>query len=217
MSLWAIIPVKPLNRAKSRLSSVLSPTQRAQLAETMMRRMLTVLVDTPRITGTIVISRDSKALSIARELGAKTVQENGQSELNPALARATEVVRAWGGHAVLILPADLPFITSEDITNIIELGEYTLTVVIATDANQDGTNALLVRPAGLMTYAYGSGSYHRHLTIAKYAGAEIKTYQSDTISLDIDTPADLVEYNRRVTAQSIQDLDVFTLDELVEE
>ncbi|MEL6527303.1 MAG: hypothetical protein AAFQ07_16490 [Chloroflexota bacterium] len=36
MSLWAIIPVKPLKRAKSRLADVLSQAQREQLAEIML-------------------------------------------------------------------------------------------------------------------------------------------------------------------------------------
>jgi guanylyl transferase CofC like protein len=34
MSLWAIIPIKPLNRAKTRLSEVLSPEQRYEFAAT---------------------------------------------------------------------------------------------------------------------------------------------------------------------------------------
>ncbi|MGJ3238199.1 MAG: 2-phospho-L-lactate guanylyltransferase [Anaerolineae bacterium] len=198
MSLWAIIPVKPLNRAKSRLSDVLSPEHRAQFAEMMFRRMLRVLGDVPQITGTLVISRDTRALSIARDLGAKTVQEGNPSDLNPALTRATEIVRLWRGNAVLILPADLPFITKEDIIAIAELGMYGDCVVIATDQQQDGTNALLMRPIGLIPYRYGERSYERHSAAAHEAGVDIKIYASETIALDIDTPADLEKFNQRL-------------------
>ena len=45
MSLWAIIPVKPLQHAKSRLSPVLSPEQRFDLAQAMLRHVLTVTDD----------------------------------------------------------------------------------------------------------------------------------------------------------------------------
>jgi len=212
MSLWAIIPVKPLNRAKSRLSEVLSPQQRSDFAEMMFRRMLRVLGDVPQVTGTLVISRDSKALSIARDFGAKTVQEGSPSDLNPALTRATEVVRLWRGNAVLILPADLPFITKDDVTNIAELGKYGETVVLATDYQQDGTNAMLVRPPGLIPYKYGEKSFDRHRVAAKLAGADVKIYESDTVSLDIDVPDDLEKFNNMVVDKHFEYLMPFLPD-----
>jgi len=198
MSLWAIIPVKPLNRAKSRLAEVLSPEKRFDFAVMLLRRTLTTLAQVPQITGTLVVSRDPKALAIARELGAKTVQEGGPGELNMALTRATEVVRIWHGTAVLILPADLPFIRVEDISAIAELGRQGKTVVIATDHEEDGTNALLVRPAGMIPYTYGVKSYEYHSIAAKLADAELKIYESENVKLDIDVPEDLDEYNRLV-------------------
>lgn len=213
MSLWVIIPVKPLNRAKSRLSDVLSPDLRAQFAEMMLRRMLNMLSDVPQIAGTIVISRDSRALSIARDLGAKTVKEGNPSDLNPALTRATEVVRTmWHGTAVLILPADLPFVTGDDITAIAELGKYGSTVVLATDYDKDGTNAMLIRPPGLIPYGYGVESFERHAVAAKLAGAELKIYESDTIALDVDIPSDLEQFNRRLNDNQFEYLVPFLPD-----
>lgn len=212
MSLWAIIPVKPLKRAKSRLAEVLSQAQREQLAEMMLRRMLTVLGNVPSITGTLVISRDTRALAIARDLGAKTVQERAPSDLNPALTRASEVVRVWGGNAVLILPADLPFITEEDIQQMSDLCRIGPKVVIATDKHEDGTNALLMRPPGLMPVMFGEQSYKRHVIAAKLAGARIETYASETIELDIDVPADLEIYNKRLQDKHIDILTPFSPD-----
>lgn len=200
MSLWIIIPVKPLNRAKSRLADVLSADQRAAFAETMLRRVLSVAQEAARVAGTLVISRDTKALSIARDAGAKTIQESSASDLNPALVRATEVVRAWGGSSVLILPADLPFVSVEDIEKMMELGVEDLspTMVISTDKEFDGTNAMYVRPPGVVPYSYGIGSYDRHVAVAKQKNMLVKLYQSDNLYLDIDVPADLARYNQRV-------------------
>ncbi|MEL6404574.1 MAG: 2-phospho-L-lactate guanylyltransferase [Chloroflexota bacterium] len=212
MSLWAIIPVKPLKRAKSRLADVLSQAQREQLAEMMLRRMLSVLKNAPSITGTLVISRDTRALSIARDLGAKTVQERAPSDLNPALTRATEVVRAWGGDAVLILPADLPFITEIDIQKMADLCHFGPKVIIASDKDAEGTNALLMRPAGLMPVMFGEQSYERHVVAAKLAGADVETYASETIELDIDVPADLAIYNARLQETHIDLLTPFLPD-----
>ncbi|MEP7293965.1 MAG: hypothetical protein ABI835_19415, partial [Chloroflexota bacterium] len=90
MSIWAIIPVKPLSRGKSRLSDVLSPEERQQLSERLFRHVLTAVNDTPQVAGTLVISRDPRALAIARDMSAHTVQESGAPELNNALMRATQ-------------------------------------------------------------------------------------------------------------------------------
>lgn len=198
MSVWVLVPSKPLLHAKSRLSQVLTSEQRAKLAETMFRRTLKVVIDVPQVSGVLVISRDSYVLSIARELGAKTVQESGSPELNSALMRATRVLSSWRAEAVLILPADLPLIDAEDIRTIIQKGHKQNSIVIATDRNEDGTNALFVRPPGLFSYAYGKDSFSRHIQLAKLAGADVTVYESERMILDIDTPEDLLRYQKYV-------------------
>lgn len=200
MSLWAIIPVKPLNRAKSRLADVLSPDQRNDLAERMFRQVLSIVVHAPQITGTLVISRDPKALAIARDYGAKTIQESNPSDLNPALHRATEVARAWRADAIFILPADLPFVAQEDLAEMIHLGQRDMSIVIASDHQRDGTNAMLIRPPGLIDYSYGPGSFDCHVLAAQQAGAQVYYYDSGRLMLDIDEAKDLEEYNQRVDA-----------------
>lgn len=196
MSVWVIIPVKPLSRAKSRLASALSPEERQQLSEQWYRRVLSAVAATPQVAGTLVISRDTHALAIARDVGAHTVQESGAPELNNALMRATQVVGGWRGAAVLILPADLPLIAPEDVSGMIELGTEPNTVVIATDGQGDGTNALMTRPPGIIPYAYGPGSYQRHIALANEAGANVRLFQSERLALDIDVPADLEAFYR---------------------
>lgn len=193
MSLWAIIPVKPLKNAKSRLAPVLAPDQRFQLAQAMFRHVLSVTTTIQQVTSVLVVSRDTKALAIAREMGAKTLQEGAMSNLNPALLRATMVVKSWRADSVLVLPADLPFINAEDLRDMIQLASDR-SVVIATDRNRDGTNALLVRPPGAIEYDYGGGSFERHIRMARAAGLQIREFQSDRLTLDIDVPDDLREY-----------------------
>ena len=92
MNVWAVVPVKPLNRAKSRLAAALSAEMREQLAVKMLHHTVKCLVDCSAVSGILVISRDTRALVIAREYGAKTVQESGAPELNPALERASQVI-----------------------------------------------------------------------------------------------------------------------------
>lgn len=196
MSVWAIIPVKPLARAKSRLAPVLSAEERLHLAENLLLHVIAAARSVPEIAGTLVISRDTRALAIARDAGAHTVQESGTPELNNALMRATSVVRGWRSAAVLILPADLPLVNADDLRGVLDLGQEDNSVVIATDGREDGTNAMLIRPPGLIPYAYGVGSYHRHLAMAREAGAHVQVYRSESLALDIDLPIDLDTYYR---------------------
>ena len=67
MNIWAIIPVKPFNRAKSRLAQVLTAEQRAMLSEKMFLHSLDLLSNNDHISGVLVISRDTKALGLAHD------------------------------------------------------------------------------------------------------------------------------------------------------
>jgi 2-phospho-L-lactate guanylyltransferase len=196
MKIWAIVPVKPFVRAKSRLSAVLAAPQREALAERMFRHGLHVLSQVRQIAGVMVVSRDSRALALARDYGAHTIQESGAPELNDALRRASEFVRLQGADGVLVIPADLPLYTVEDVEQIVHMGRYNTTVVLVPDRNENGTNALLVTPPGFIPFSFGPGSFRRHMDYANKAGATVKIYHSERIGLDIDTPDDLDVYFR---------------------
>jgi 2-phospho-L-lactate guanylyltransferase len=162
----------------------------------MFRHGLEVLTTTRQISGVLVVSRDTKALAMAREYGVNTVQESGTPELNVALLRTSEHVRRLGAEGVLVVPSDLPLYTSADIEQVLHLGRYHMTVVIAPDRTDNGTNALLVTPPGLIPYSFGPGSFRRHVELAEQAGASVKVLRSERLGLDLDTPADLELYNR---------------------
>ena len=122
MTLWAIVPVKPLRHGKSRLSEVLTPDERTDLNRRLLAHTLDTLTAIPEIEHVLVVSRDQSALALAREYGARTVQENGAPQLNVALTRATIVARNYATRGVLIVPADLPLITPEDVRLMLDRG-----------------------------------------------------------------------------------------------
>ena len=96
MTIWAIVPVKPLLIGKSRLGSVLSGEERARLNRMLLERTLGVLKDTPSIDGSLVVSRDPEVLAIAREFGSRTVLEHGQTQTDLNLALITGDSRRKG-------------------------------------------------------------------------------------------------------------------------
>lgn len=191
MTTWAIVPVKPLRRSKSRLAGVLSDEQRARLSQDMLLHTIKVLSETASIERVLVVSRDPKALALAREHGARTVLERGTPDLNQALVRATVVARGYGVSAVLILPADLPLIQVADVERLVSLAHDPPVVVVAPDRHDEGTNALLTAPPGLIEYEFGPQSFAHHQERARLAGARVEVCEIDSFGLDVDMPEDL--------------------------
>jgi 2-phospho-L-lactate guanylyltransferase len=191
MALWAIVPVKPLRRGKSRLADVLSADERADLNQYLLERTIRTLSEVKDIESILVVSRDTEALAIARELGARTVQENGSPDLNIALTRATEVAKSYETRGVLIIPADLPRLAVEDINQILKHRDHPPVVVVAPDREQEGTNALFICPAGMINYDYGEGSFKKHCQQARKAGAALEIINLPSLALDLDEPDDL--------------------------
>lgn len=191
MTIWAIVPVKPLRRAKSRLSPVLSDEERAELSQRLLLQTLDVLKTVPNVEHTLVVSRDPKALALARDHDARTVMERGTPELNRALVRATVVAKGYGVSGVLILPADLPLISALDIERLIAQAVDPPVVVVAPDRHGTGTNALLSAPPGLIEYDFGPDSLLRHKERAEKAGARLEVCHLPSFELDVDNPEDL--------------------------
>lgn len=191
MTTWVIVPVKPLRLGKSRLSSVLSDDERAVLNRMFLEQTLDILRTTPAVGQTLVVSRDPAALAIAREFGARTVLEDGTPNLNGALNRATMLIKKYAPRGVLVLPADLPLLTHNDLNQLFERVCDAPCVVIAPDRHELGTNALLMSPGGLIPYDFGVGSFARHCESAQKAGAKLEIVRNTHIELDLDTPDDL--------------------------
>ena len=122
---------------------------------------------------------------------ARAVREDGQPELNTALKRATVIAQVYATRGVLILPADLPLISREDVLTLIDHAADPPVVVIAPDRHNTGTNALLISPAGLIEYDFGENSFQRHCQRVEATGARLEIVNIPTLGLDLDLPEDL--------------------------
>lgn len=209
MILWAIIPVKPFRYSKSRLAHLLSMDERADLTENILKRTLKTVDQVPAITRTLVVSRDPAALKVARQYGASTYGETDKQDLNMALTRAAHIAVAQKADGVLILPADLPLLISKDIEKLIEaaapemqlgnngFASHQRFMVICTDQNQDGTNALLISPPTGFNFQYGPGSFQKHISEAQLLGMKSSVISRPSIEFDLDTEADWRAYKAR--------------------
>lgn len=190
MSLWAIVPVKPLRRGKSRLTSILTEEDRFRLNHQLFIHTIDVLLQVDAISDILIVSRDSNVLTEARNKGVRTVTENGTPELNNALRRASLFSNVFSNEGVLIVPADLPMLTPQDVTDFLAQRTQPPMMVISPDRQRQGTNMLMIDPADLITFSFGIDSFNRHCDLARHSGAEVIVYENERIALDLDVPED---------------------------
>jgi 2-phospho-L-lactate guanylyltransferase len=163
----------------------------------------------PAIQRTLVVSRDPGVLKVARQHNAMTYEESEKQDLNMALMRAAHISAAQQASCALILPADLPFLTAEDIDLVLETAQpehcnggngYLARrrgMAICSDSVGDGTNALLVCPPTGFNFQYGPGSLQRHLDEAERLGMPQCMVDTPGIRFDLDTEQDYEVYLAR--------------------
>lgn len=192
---WALVPIRGLESAKTRLGEDLDPEERLYLVTALLRRTLVATRDARRIAGTIVVTMDPDAAGIAQELRAIGLVERAPG-LNEAIAAARSVAVARGATAILVLPADLPSVTPAAIDDVlVAAGSGAVwgpLVAIVPDRHGLGTNALLVSPPGAIEPAFGEDSRRTHARRAAAAGARFLELEGP-LALDLDTPADLAD------------------------
>jgi len=191
-----VIPIRSLSDGKTRLSPVLDPAARAALTREMLERVVRASLETRSQADVIVISPDPDALADVGRIAPSirlVLQDPGRPGLVPALDQAAQFARELGVSTVLILPADLPLVSSRDIDNLLRRDAP---VVIAPDRHRMGTNALMVRLDAFgepFVFQFGEGSFAKHQDEAARLGADAVTASSIGTSFDLDTPEDLAQ------------------------
>ncbi|MGB2694587.1 MAG: 2-phospho-L-lactate guanylyltransferase [Dehalococcoidia bacterium] len=180
----ALIPVKDLSEAKARLASVLDAAGRRELALAMFRDVLAAARACSAFDGVAVVTRDEEALAIAEAAGVEGLAEAGS--LNEALTSASEAVAQRGAERIVVLAADLPFVTADEIT-VVAKGSADVVVAAAKDG---GTNALALAP-GAIAFRFGRESAGKHIDAARKAKLQAVRIESPCLAFDVDTPEDL--------------------------
>jgi 2-phospho-L-lactate guanylyltransferase len=196
--LWAVVPIKALDQAKSRLAPVMGPADRRALVLEMLRHTLSVLRISDGLRGIVVISPDPEVGEVAVVQGADFLPESGGGGLNGALAQASASLPAGRGQGMLVIPGDLPHLRLSSIRELVSLA-VPCGVVIAPDRRERGTNALLVAPPDLIPFCFGPDSFRLHLAAAAAAGVTPIVVRSPDLAMDVDVPEDLSlvpEYER---------------------
>jgi 2-phospho-L-lactate/phosphoenolpyruvate guanylyltransferase len=188
---YAIVPVKALAQAKRRLAPVLPDVARRRLVLTMLEDVLAAVARTEGIACTVVVTPDASAASLAASRGATTVPEPGAGELNAAVESAIAFALSRRAGQVLVLPADIPLVTPDELTSLIGSRRSRPGVTLAPSHDSNGTNALLLAPPNAIAPCYGPGSYLQHMSQAMARHIDVNVLHLAGIARDIDEPGDL--------------------------
>jgi len=197
MKTVALVPVKEMSQAKSRLDALLNPQEKAALSRAMLMDVLDVLRRTRGLDKVVVVTRDATAQGIAEDRGIPVISEppDVMGE-GPAVDYAAELIFREGGQAVLVIPADLPSATASDLEAVLATLEDSPFVAMV-PAKDGGTNALLKAPPFVIPSRFGLNSLQLHIEEAKRRGVPYKVLRLPSLALDIDVPADLAVLMQR--------------------
>ncbi len=188
-SVVAVVPMKPLHLAKTRLAGVLNSSQRASLAMRMFAKVVTAALES-ELAEVWVIGGDFHVSERSLYPAVRWLDDPGLG-LNEALSEAMKIGDAVG-YASLYLPADLPFLRSNDIAAILSVSDGGSRLTLAPAQQDGGTNAMLVPALSGFRPFLGNDSFRRHVGSARGLGLPYVACHSPGFALDLDTPSDLM-------------------------
>lgn len=207
--LLVAIPMKSPGAAKTRLSPVLAPDQRAQLALFLFNQTVQRLRDVSAAAGPIDIAVVTSGRWIADwaaraqlpviadpDSGSDSGPDSGlDSGPHSGLSAAAAAAKLWatqqGYDALCLLPGDLADPRPRDLTALLTQALDPGRILLC-PALDFGTNALVMPLPSGMRFAYGPHSFYRHCRRARDAGLSPTVLPFDSLRRDVDRAADLV-------------------------
>ena len=186
-----IIPVKGTN-PKARLSSLFGPRERKQLQVAMLEDTLHAVADAKKNVQTYVVSSDPEIAKFAERFGVGSIKQERDAGVNEAVEDAIKRLGSYDGW--MIMPADLPLITSNDIKTVFTLHRMGSSIIVSPSEDYSGTNLLLMTKKTRIALHYDDDSFNKHVRDATASGARAAVYYSENVAFDIDHAGDVHRY-----------------------
>jgi 2-phospho-L-lactate guanylyltransferase len=183
-----VLPLRSFSLGKARLTGVLDDDDRIALARSMAERVVLAAGGEPLV----VVSSAPEVAGWAAAHDLERVDDPGS--LDGAATVGREWVRERGLARVVVVHGDLPLAST--LSGVAEGGRAP-TMVIVPDRTEDGTPVLSLPVDAEFVFAYGPGSYHRHLAEAARCGLEVRVDLTPELRFDVDVAADVEELTAR--------------------
>jgi 2-phospho-L-lactate guanylyltransferase len=180
----AIVPVKPLGLAKSRLTLPTGP--RRDLALAFALDTISALKSSPVVAAVLVVTSDPVVAEHVRRLRVRLVRDDAGG-LDHAVREGARVARSRRPDAgVAVVPADLPCLRATDVTDVLGQAASDHGAFVP-DRAGTGTTLVVHPPGSQAVTRYGPGSAARHaaLGLEQLRGAPVRARH------DVDTVEDL--------------------------
>ena len=113
--------------------------------------------------------------------------------VNNAISIADSYLEYQNIDASIVIPIDLPLVSSKDIEDLCKISkDFSKGVIICPSQRYDGTNILLRKPHNIIKTHYDNNSYHNHLLEARLRNVSVKQLTDPNFTFDIDTKEDLL-------------------------
>jgi 2-phospho-L-lactate guanylyltransferase len=188
--LFAVLPVKSLRAAKTRMASLLSQREREQLARAMFRDVLAAALQARSLAGVMVVTADEEVAAIAAGAGARVLRETREAGTDAAVRTAARVLCAESAAGMMVLPCDVPHVTGALVDELASACARPGSVVLV-PSRDGGTNLLASTPLDLIETSFGPDSFARHCAAAARAGVAPQITTAGGLDLDLDGPEDL--------------------------
>jgi 2-phospho-L-lactate guanylyltransferase len=191
-----LIPVKNLGNAKQRLAEALDQSQRALLAQAMLRDVMNAASGVTDRLEVFLVTGDLCARAIAAEFHFGVIEDiRNESE-----TAAIEMATAWCGRkqydTTVVVPGDIPLITSAELHGVLNAAPEEGAVFVPA-YDRRGSNCILRRPASIIPLRFGNDSFLPHCEAMKKTGKPLIVLEMPGIGLDIDNPHELELLVRR--------------------
>ena len=193
MKIAAVIPMKSLHSAKSRLSNILTAQQRKNLAMYLLDATITELKKSNFISEIIIVSIDKAVENYSCLNNLKFIKDSDEG-VNKAVILADNYCINNGINANIVVPHDLPFISAKEIDEICTISnKYHKCIIICPSKRFDGTNILFRKPPDVIKTHYDDNSYMNHLKEAYKLKIPVESLDLVKLRFDLDTKEDLLE------------------------
>jgi 2-phospho-L-lactate guanylyltransferase len=176
-----VIPIRTFALANTRLSEDLSADARAALAQRLADTVVHAAGNAPVVI--VTSAPEVEEWALGHGLGV----EPDPGTLDDAAAAGVGALAARV-HRVVVAHADLPFATT--FGRVTRDADQPIAVVVPCQRD-DGTPVLSVPAHSRMAFAYGPGSFRRHVGAARAAGLAVRVVRDPGLGFDVDTVDDL--------------------------
>lgn len=191
MTTVAVVPIKHLDDAKTRLAGRRTPSERRCLVRNLLRHVLSTLQESRLVHKITIVTPDPTVLHEAEFLNITGILQTNTG-LNAAIRLGRDEALQYRAHAMLVLLPDLPLLTVPDIDALLGAAGEGI-VVLAPDRHSSGTNAIVLHPPDAIDPAFGTNSLYAHRAGAREKGLLVREYHSIGTGFDLDTATDLDE------------------------